>query len=405
MSLPCYSDFGWEPTVICVQEKYCEGFVDKTLLYSVPDSIKIHKIKALPANITRKIGLGSLSLRSLLYYKYEVSKILNKEKYDLIFFSTTMFHVCSLGPFWKKKYKIPFVIDMQDPWRNDIYLDKPVEMRPPKYKIAYEINKQMEGYTMPNVDGLMSVSQGYLDELQNRYPVISTIPKKVIPFGYSKNDHSLIDKFKIESILKDDTSGKIKVVYMGAVTQLFIPLIRAFFISLNEYSNNLLCNYHFYFIGTNYSKFKVSTYIHNLALELNLSQYITEIPARISYLESLATIKSADILFIPGSMDANYNASKIYNNLFSGIPVFTIFNEKSLVLEVARETGSSVVVSVNENDDDEQLKMKIKQAIPAFSKMHLNKNLNNENKLLKYSAENLTGEQVELFNQVVHCTN
>jgi len=401
ISLPYYTKYGWEPTIVCVDEKYCEGYQDKKLNYSVSKSIEIIKVKAFAAKYTRKIGLGSLSLRSLLYYKRVVSGMLMLKKYDLILFSTSMFHVCSLGPYWKKRYAIPFVIDMQDPWRNDYYLNKPKEIRPPKYKIAYFINKQMEAHTIPLVDGIISVSQGILDELQKRYPVVANKPKKVIPFGYSEEDYHILEKYNIQSLLIDKNPNKINVVYMGALTRFFIPLIRAFFISLKEYSEELLNNYHFYFIGTNYSGTATTTYIRTLALELGLSENITEIPSRFPYYESLATLRESDILFIPGSVDADYNASKIYNNLFSGTPVFTIFNEKSLVIVAAKEIGSSVIVSVNEGDDEEKLKIKIRQALPSFVTMHGRKGTANKNNLVKYSANVLTGKQVELFDKVI----
>ena len=92
-----------------------------------------------------------------------------------------MFHVCALGRYWKKKFGIPFIIDMQDPWRNDFRLGKQTNVQPLKFKIAYAIDKHLEAYTMPYVDGLISVSQAYIDVLKERYPSISNIPAIVLP--------------------------------------------------------------------------------------------------------------------------------------------------------------------------------------------------------------------------------
>src|SRR5687767_6414952 len=122
MSLPYYSENGWEPVVITVHENYVEGYRDELLIETIPRNIEIHKVKAWPVNITRKIGLGSISIRSFLQFKKKGMALLKARKFDLVFFSTSMFHVCALGRIWKKKFGIPFIIDFQDPWRNDFYI-------------------------------------------------------------------------------------------------------------------------------------------------------------------------------------------------------------------------------------------------------------------------------------------
>ena len=40
---------------------------------------------------------------------------------DLIFFSTTQFDAFSLGPTWKRKFGVPYVLDYHDPWVNNYY--------------------------------------------------------------------------------------------------------------------------------------------------------------------------------------------------------------------------------------------------------------------------------------------
>ena len=125
MSLPYFEKYNWKAHIVTVDLGYVEGFTDNILYNSVPKGTEITYVKALNQKWTRKMGLGSLSIRSLPYYFSAVNQILKKEKFDLIFFSTTMFHVGALGAFWKRRFKIPIVFDLQDPWRNDFYLSKP----------------------------------------------------------------------------------------------------------------------------------------------------------------------------------------------------------------------------------------------------------------------------------------
>lgn len=111
-SLPYFEKYGWIPEIVCVDGKYTDMSKDPLLLESIPKRIKIHKVKAFSKKNTSKFGLGSLALRSLWFYKSNVNRLLQSEKFDLIYFSTTQFPVCILGNYWKKKFNIPYVIDI-----------------------------------------------------------------------------------------------------------------------------------------------------------------------------------------------------------------------------------------------------------------------------------------------------
>ena len=116
ISLPFFNSYGWHAEIVTVDEKYADMVRDELLLESVPPNIKIHKVKAFNKKWTSKIGLGSIGLRSLYYYLKKVNSLLKNNNFDLIYFSTTQFPVCILGAYWKRKFKVPYVIDMQDPW-------------------------------------------------------------------------------------------------------------------------------------------------------------------------------------------------------------------------------------------------------------------------------------------------
>src|SRR5690606_16029137 len=129
--------------------------------------------------------------------------------------------------------------DMQDPWRNDFRKDKAKQVGAFKFWVAYSINKYMEAYTMPKVDGIISVSQAYIDVLRERYPAVKNVPVKVITFGASAIDFELAVNKQLQPAVLDAHNGKINVLYMGAVTPFFIPLIRLFFEALLEHKEEL----------------------------------------------------------------------------------------------------------------------------------------------------------------------
>ncbi len=399
MSLPYYKKLGWEPVVLCVNEKFVSGYKDELLNQTVPDDIEVHRVSALSENITKLFGIRSLPLRAYYNFKKAGSRLLSRDQFDLVLFSTSLFQICVLGRYWKKKFGVPFIIDMQDPWRNDFFIDKPIKEKPPKYWITRLLDKRMEAYTMPQVAGIISVSQAYINTLKKRYPNLVDTPALLLPFGASAMDFRIISHGNIPSeVIR--FNGKINVVYAGSINKFFLPLIEAFFIAFLKAVQHKEA-YHFYFIGTNYAYPYTTMQLNKIKVELGLENLITEIPERISYFSALATLKKADILFIPGSSDADYNASKVYNNIFSNKPIFSIFNKKSLVLKAIEETQSGVVVGIKETDSRAVLVQKIQAAMPAFLQLHNKEVKLNKGAIKKYMASTMTDQQVNFFNLVI----
>src|SRR5260370_17960090 len=96
MALPYVREFGWEPVGLAVAAKFSENGCDETLMATLPEDVEIHRVRALPVRITRSVGLGSLALRSLPYLRAKGKEILASRKFDLVFFSTSLFPVMSL---------------------------------------------------------------------------------------------------------------------------------------------------------------------------------------------------------------------------------------------------------------------------------------------------------------------
>ena len=390
MSLPFYRKHGLEADVVTVNPKYIEGFRDEYLSETIPEEITVHYVNALPTWITRKAGLGSLSLRSLLFYFFKVNKLLKQGNYDLVFFSTTMFHVGVLGAFWKWRFKIPYVVDLQDPWRNDFYLDKPKSERPPKFWFAHKLLSWTEAIAIPKSAGIMSVSPGYLTEIITRYPSTESLPMKVIPFGATNIDFELVKRKRIVGF--EFRKNVKNVVYVGAITSSFIPVIEAFFnVLLNE--KEKLSKYHFYFIGTSYSVRDSIPLVSDLSVKLGMSDFVTEQTKRIPYFQTLATLQNADILFIPGSLDKDYNASKVYNAILSKTPIFSIFNNKSEVKQIIEKSGSGKVIGF---DNFSNLQTIIADEISSFYDLlsHIRKSKIPEEILAEFRVK----QQSDFFN-------
>lgn len=349
-ALPYLDQLGWHPVVITVDEAFIESYSnDPLLLHTIPANTEIHKVKAFATKFTRKVGLGSLSMRSYWHIRKKGNELLKKNAFDLVYFSTTAFHVMALGPYWKKKFNVPFIVDIQDPWRNDFYLDKPADERPPKFLIAYNIDKYLEAYTIPSADGIISVSKGYCDTFRQRYPAVTEKKCRVITFGVADMDVEVMRKYVTGCSTVSLKPGKTNIVYVGRggydMSFAASVLFKAFNKGLAA-GDAAFENIHFWFIGTSYAPQGTGKKtILPVAEENNVAAYVTEITDRVPYFETLFLLDKADIVFIPGSVDTNYTASKIYPYILLQKKMLAIFNTNSSVVNMLQslKVGELVV--------------------------------------------------------------
>lgn len=398
-SLPYFKQFGWEPTVLYVSSEYAEMAKDQLLLDSLPSGFDAVAVNAYSTKYTRKVGLGNLGIRAFRQLYKAGNALLKDQKFDLVYFSTTVFASMPLGRLWKHKFKIPFVIDMQDPWRNDYYLTVPKEEQPPKFWFAYRLNKTLEKFTIPKVDGLISVSKGYIDMLKLRYPEIKSIPEKTLTFGAAIKDVDFIENNKIESSI---TFGKDKVnfIYVGRgghdMAKSLTTIFEAFKLGLSKHKN--FENFKFYFIGTSYAADgQGKQTIKPLAKTLGIADYIEEITDRKPYFEVLTLLKRADVILIPGSEDANYTASKLYPNILVKKPMLCVFHSNSSVVEIVRDLNAGEVVLFDQQGAIDKCLASLEDMaskLPYEPQTHWDK-------FQPYTAENMTKEQCLFFETVI----
>lgn len=400
MSLPYFKDNNWEAEVVCVDPAYADINKDELLVESIPRDIKIHNVKAFSKRLTSKLGLGSIALRSLYFYRKKVNRLLKDGPFDLIYFSTTQFPVCILGAYWKKRFGIPYIIDMQDPWHSDYYNDKPKHEQPVKYWFSYRLNKYLEPIALKTCDGLISVSAKYISDLKSRYSQIQNIPSATITFGAFEPD------LQIAARHADDFTpilqpGFKNIVYIGRggndMHKALIPLFEACKQGLTI-DKKTFEQLKLYFIGTSYAANGHGTpTVMPLAKKYGIENNVIEITDRISYYHTLCTLQQADALFIPGSDDPKYTASKIYTYMSVPKPLVAIFNKASSAIGILKQYGITQVY----NYDDV-----LPSDLIAFLEQLINGNLVTDtykpDVLKEYSAQQMTLKQCRLFNEVIN---
>ncbi|KQC02433.1 glycosyltransferase [Pedobacter sp. Hv1] len=402
VSLPYFKEFGWDAEIVTVKEIHSDMVKDSLLKETIPEDIKIHEVNAFSKKFTSKIGLGSIALRSLWFYKKYVDQLLSKEKFDLIYFSTTQFPVCILGAHWKKKFHIPYVIDMQDPWHSDYYKNRPKSERPKKYWFSYRLNKTLEPIAMKSVDGIISVSENYIETLKNRYQKIKNIPTSTITFGYFEKDFEVAQKKEIKSFIPK-VENIISIAYVGVVGKIMEKSLSLLFSALEQIKINnpqLLSNFYFYFIGTSYApKGTGQPTVKPIAEAFNVTAFVSEQTDRISYFEALKTILSANALIMPGSSEKSYTASKLYPYVLAKKPLLSIFSKHSSTYHIIKNANCGTLIDIDETLENST------NVITHFLNGLLDQSIKSTtdwNYFENFSAKQLTMKQCEVFNEVIH---
>jgi hypothetical protein len=347
--LPYFREFGWRATVLTVAPKFVEGSREPLLAEYLPADTAIARTCALPARWTRKAGLGNLGLRAFPFLYSAGSRLMARASFDLVYFSTTVFTSIPLGRMWKRRFGVPFVVDMQDPWVNDYYDQHPEVQKPPKHGIASRLHRALEPWSMPAADGLIAVSGAYIDTLADRYPALRRKPCMVLPFGAAPGDFAGLRQTPQVNRFFDPADGKIHAVYIGRGGQDMWTALRLVFSGLQaglRESPELFGKLRLHFIGTDYAPAERSRKnIEPLAESMGVLEHVREHPQRIPYFEGLQMLLDAHMLLLPGSDDPRYTPSKLYPYILARKPLLAVLHENSGACDVLRATGAGRTIA------------------------------------------------------------
>ena len=401
-SLAYYKEYGWDPVVLTVLPEYVEGVHEDMLDKSIPQDSEVYKVPAIPAKLLKLIGISNLGLRSFPYLYSKGSSLIQSLDIKMVFFSTTMFYTFLLGKMWKKKFNVPYVVDIQDPWYSEINYKENFNNKT-KYQLNRYILKKLEQWTVRDVDGFISVSKKYIEELQSRYPAISVKPSKTITFGATETDN----KIAKEGILSNDyfnpNDDSIHGIYIGRGGNDMSSAIKIICGALRKGFNKnekLFRKLKLFFIGTSYSSAIENKIFEHIAEEFGVSEIVFEYPERIPYFEALKLMDDSDFIIVPGSNDEKYSASKIYPCILSKKPLICIFHKDSAVVDIVNKTNSGSVVTFGDCDNLNSSTNNLTRELESIMKKIPFEPETNWTNFEKYTARRITEQQCILFNDI-----
>ncbi|MEI8045156.1 MAG: glycosyltransferase [Verrucomicrobiota bacterium] len=325
---------------------------DPSLGRSLPEDVRVEWIRALPVRWARRVGVGSLSFRSWRYLARAGHELLRRDRFDLVCFSTTEFPLMALGPRWRRKYGVPYVLDFQDPWVNDYYALHP-EVRPPggrlKHGFAQWLARKLERRAVAGAGHVVCVSPDYPEMFMRRYNDMRPDQFTTLPFGALESDLVAARSPGVVQSAFDPNDGKEHWVYAGRGGSDMGFALRGFFSALRRAVDRdpaLRGRLAIHFVGTDYAPAHMARKtVEPVAQECGVGDMVSEQPARLPYFEALRCLCDAHALVVPGSDDPGYTASKLYPYILARKPLLAIFHEKSTVVKVLRETRAGSVVT------------------------------------------------------------
>ena len=403
-SLRHYREFGWEATVLCVDPAYCEGLDDPELAASLPEQLDILRVKVWRQAVCRRFGFGQLAYRSLMPLYRAGCRLLARESYDVVLFSTTAFLSFTLGPLWKRRYGCGVVYDFHDPWYDE---DPPYtrDTAPGgwrKYRLDRFIAKHAERFAMRAADHVVTVSAGIAAGLRTRHRDIAA-GFTVLPFPAAADDYALACRHGAPPLL-DTSAGAQHWVYAGAYTTAMQPVVEALFAALAERPADDqpdLSRLRVHFVGTNYAPAeRARPCVAPLAAAYGLGDLVTETPQRIPYFDALALYAASDAILLIGSVDADYTASKLLTCVAAKKPTLALFHRRSLAAELAPRFPNVFLAAFDENPAEPGFRARLDDGLAWLRSAPCIDADAVDAALAPWSARKLTRRQCAIFDQV-----
>jgi len=388
-------EFGWEPIVLTVKNGEYPA-IDNSLLEEsdgiethLSDAISLYSIfnkvsgsKSVPTHQLSKSKSDSFFTKFARWVRYNLvipdgrigwvpgavrkgKEILKDQNIDLIFTSGPPHSVHLVGKKLSKSSGIKWITDFRDPWTDRFYY-----YENPRNKITTWIDGQIEKSVLKQCHGLATVSPGFLELLNNRYPVEQK--SSIITNGFDENDFAGLSP-------KENSNEQIIISHTGSLSRSQNPtgLLNSIQSYNNANSNKKIC---LQLVGS------VHPDILELIERLGIAENV-EIMAYKPHRKAIQILMDSDFIFlVVPHMEKSKGIipGKLFEYIRSGTEIILLGKETDAAT-IAQESGYENIFNIEDEIDFNQLKIN--------SNKHSKKPSN-------FDRKNLTKKLSNLFNQI-----
>jgi len=370
--LPHLAEHGWSAEVLCVGAEQVEGAQDELLGQVLPAGVRVHRCAAVPLKVARALRCGQIGYRAFFQMRAIGDALLQKGRFDLVFFSTAIFNTLAFGPRWRARPGVPYLVDMHDPWVTDYY-DQPGAAAPPggrwKFALAQAIARRCEPRVMREAAHIICVSPDYPRMLRQRYPELPEERFSVVPFAAPQHDFEALAKLAVPTPLWPANPLRPRWLYLGRVVPAMKLPLQGFFRWLAGGETAPEASPEPWFVGTKYlGTDRARSLVEELAQAEGIGGRVHEHESRVPYFEGLKMLQRADAVLVIGSDDPSYNPSKVYSVLLAGRPVLALVHRRSAAAERLSECSNTVVIPFDNADTPEVIAGRLTQALGGSAK-------------------------------------
>ena len=391
--------FGWEPFILTVHEKHYEEELDRNLEKLLPAGLHIEKVSAFP--VTRPRLIGDIGLRAFFQLYRRAKKMIRNKKIDFLYIPIPSFYVALLGRWLHASTGVAYGIDYIDPWVHQFPGSNKLFSR---HWFSTRIAKLLEPVAIKKASLITGVAEGYYKAVLDRNPHLAQISVSgAMPYGGERLDHEKIIEMNLAPYLFKKNSGKLQLVYAGAMLPKAYDPLRAVFLAIAN-NRELFTDLEIHFIGTGKTPNDPQGYnIKPVAEQFGLwQQVVFEYPRRIPYLDVLVHLNAADGIFILGSTEPHYTPSKVFQAVLSQKLVLAVLHKASTALQVINSTGAGISISIDPlrletiTQDFPHTYTKYKTLLKDFNPDSIDVSA-----FETYSARNVTKQLADLFNKSI----
>jgi len=336
--------FGWRPTVLTVDARDYEGGLDEPLAALVPSDLEVVRCRAWPARWTRLVRVGDLGLRAMPGLWRAACALLAARRFDAVFITIYPTYPALLGPWLRRRFGVPFVLDYQDPWVGSWGLTVGAgdhDAPDVKSRVSRAVARRLEPIALAAADGITAVSDLTYEDALARAQRLQPIVCATLPIGWDACDLQSLNGGGNGFFNASD--GLAHLCYAGTVLPNGVGTVAALLDAvrlLAAREPDLYRTIRLHFFGTsNQTAGAPRLRVMPLARERGIGEAVSEVPVRIGYVDALRVLRDASAILLLGSSEAHYTASKLYPALMARRPLLAVFHYMSSVTSILRSVG------------------------------------------------------------------
>lgn len=363
------SVFGWKPIVLTVREDaYPKGvLIDRELEKDVPQDVRVYRTK-----IWRNKIINNEGIRWIPFLLFFLVKVIRRERPKVIYLTGGPFFPLIVGPVAKLLFRLPYVVDLRDPWG----LAKcEISTQSLKSRLGKFLTNITEPLIIKFASKVICVSTNMYKEYLKAYPCHSN-KFLVITNGYDPSDIAKIEPVKFANF----TGAYVGKFRTSEAFRDPTPFFQAMKILQRQG-----IDIRYVHVGVKEEEIIALAKKNGV---INLIDFI----GQCSYRKALAYTKGADLLLLIGGGQKTEQTGKVFDYLGCNRPILALAPADGGIAEIVRSAPN---VKLIESKKPETIASAIEEIYHGHQEFILENGVET-----KYHRKNLTRTLSQIFDEI-----